>query len=239
MAAAQEEADAIVATARSEASEIKAAAIAALREANDLRQAAEGGGSADEDARALAAAETAAAQLAERTKEIEDREFALDAREKAITLREQQAEDTGESGGSHGADVYAIPVAPRPSSDQPTNGNGHGDTQADSLESIRREALAALQASRTDGWDEPRSAEIPQEAFASATVERPSMDYSPSVPHPTPASEVGDENDDDAKPAEVESRYSRNSAKLPRIGIDPSTASNSIANLRKHMKQDD
>ena len=112
---------------------------------------------------------------------------------------------------------------------------------APTVESIRREALAALQAAQADGWEEPRAAEIPQEAFASATIERPSMDYSPSVPRkaPEPDVEASVEADGEAADAEVESRYSRNSAKLPRLGIDPSTASSSIANLRKQMKTDE
>ena len=37
----------------------------------------------------------------------------------------------------------------------------------------------------------------------------------------------------------VESRYSRNSAKLPRIGVEPGSNSDTIANLRKQMTADD
>jgi hypothetical protein len=76
--------------------------------------------------------------------------------------------------------------------------------------------------------------------FAGAVIERPTMDYSPSVPYPThdDAIEASDPTEPE-KPKEVESRYSRNSAKLPRIGIDPSSASSSIANLRKQLRSND
>jgi hypothetical protein len=63
------------------------------------------------------------------------------------------------------------------------------------------------------------------------------MDYSPSVPAPPKAETVVEEETDE--PVVVESRYARNSAKLPRIGIDASSASSAIANLRKQMTSDD
>jgi hypothetical protein len=246
---AQTEATTIIETAREEASEIKAAAIAALREANDVMAAAEAeaqtAGSSEDDAAALAAAELAARELDERAKQLEDREFALQSREHAVAVREREIEETlrrgdADASDQRDADVYAIPVSPVASSESQTNGNGHSGTDQDSIDAIRREALAALQASRSDGWDEPRAAEIPQEVFAGAAIERPTMDYSPSVPPPVHDSPA-DESDSapDVRPAEVESRYSRNSAKLPRLGIDPSSASSSIANLRKQLKSND
>ena len=63
------------------------------------------------------------------------------------------------------------------------------------------------------------------------------MDYSPSVPAPAKEAVLDEERLD--QPAVVESRYARNSAKLPRIGIDASSASSAIANLRKQMTSDD
>ena len=53
------------------------------------------------------------------------------------------------------------------------------------------------------------------------------------------AESTDDDDDDDDEPTPVESRYSRNSAKLPRIGVDASSASSTIANLRKQMTADD
>jgi hypothetical protein len=89
--------------------------------------------------------------------------------------------------------------------------------------------MAALQDTRTaDGWPDTAPA---------AAADRPIIDYSPSVPAPKRTDIVDD--DDLPEPAMVESRYRRNSAKLPRIGIDASTASAGIANLRKQMTSDD
>ena len=67
------------------------------------------------------------------------------------------------------------------------------------------------------------------------------IDYSPAVA-PQPKAEVADEDEEgeaeDFLPR-VESRYSRNSAKLPRIGVEPGSNSDTIANLRKQMTADD
>ena len=70
---------------------------------------------------------------------------------------------------------------------------------------------------------------------------RVELDYRPSV-EPSSAVEAHDEAHDDEveeKAAPVESRYSRNSARLPRIGVDASSASSTIADLRKQMTVDD
>ncbi|VAV91364.1 hypothetical protein MNBD_ACTINO01-1784, partial [hydrothermal vent metagenome] len=45
-------------------------------------------------------------------------------------------------------------------------------------------------------------------------------------------------DDDEPTDDPVESRYSRNSAKLPRIGIEPGSSSDTIANLRRQMTAD-
>jgi hypothetical protein len=47
------------------------------------------------------------------------------------------------------------------------------------------------------------------------------------------------EEKEKAATAPVESRYRRNSAKLPRIGIEPGSSSDSISNLRKKIVSDD
>ena len=68
------------------------------------------------------------------------------------------------------------------------------------------------------------------------------FDYRPSEPKPTPvvtaASFLNRGKDDDDEEV-VESRYTRNSARLPRIGVDPGRASSTIADLRKQMTADE
>ncbi len=155
------------------------------------------------------------------------------------------------------ADLYVVPVpeAQEPEVVDPAASVGSPVADADTIEAIRREALAALKAARTDDdWSAPRSAELTAESTHAAetavtepepTVAANTLDYSPSVPYPDPMDEAVEEPtalsvaDDEDEPIdeEVESRYSRNSAKLPRLGIDPSTASSSIANLRKHVRE--
>ena len=63
-------------------------------------------------------------------------------------------------------------------------------------------------------------------------------DYSPSAPH-RPKVIAPSEEKEKAATAQVESRYKRNSAKLPRIGIEPGSSSDSISNLRKKIVSDD
>ena len=64
------------------------------------------------------------------------------------------------------------------------------------------------------------------------------IDYSPAV-EPPPKDKADAEDDASDEEAPVESRYSRNSARLPRIGVDASSASDTIANLRKQMTAED
>ena len=59
------------------------------------------------------------------------------------------------------------------------------------------------------------------------------FDYSPAVAPPTD-DPVDEEPDPDR--AVSESRYRRNSARLPRIGIEPGKNADTIANLRKKMR---
>ncbi|MCL1600490.1 MAG: hypothetical protein M3112_02985, partial [Actinomycetia bacterium] len=67
----------------------------------------------------------------------------------------------------------------------------------------------------------------------------PILDYSPSVAAPVRTTDEVDEDDDEDEEEEmVQSRYSRNSAKLPRLGIEPAAASSAIADLRKQMTAD-
>ena len=93
--------------------------------------------------------------------------------------------------------------------------------------------MAALQESRgQDEWSD-------QPAAVADASESVAWDYAPSVPHrPKETVPAGPE---DAEPAEpvVESRYRRNSAKLPRIGVEASQTSSAMANLRKTIVQDD
>jgi hypothetical protein len=64
------------------------------------------------------------------------------------------------------------------------------------------------------------------------------IDYQPTVqPRPKPSKPAKDSGGEEVK--EVESRYRRNSAKLPRIGIEPGTSSDAIANLRKKIVSND
>jgi hypothetical protein len=131
----------------------------------------------------------------------------------------------------------------------------------DSIDAIRNAAIEALEearaikeqsfADRTTSVDPEVVPGAVEDAPAGATgTEFPEavrngppdvhLDYSPSVEPPVRLAEsTDDDDDDDDEPTPVESRYSRNSAKLPRIGVDASSASSTIANLRKQMTADD
>ncbi|MFO7699332.1 MAG: hypothetical protein R6W79_01835, partial [Acidimicrobiia bacterium] len=63
------------------------------------------------------------------------------------------------------------------------------------------------------------------------------MDYSPTVA-PPPRHAQAEDVDESEEPTRIESRYSRNSAKLPRIGVNPTNSTSTIANLRKQMTAD-
>jgi hypothetical protein len=118
------------------------------------------------------------------------------------------------------------------------------------MEAIRSAAIEALGQTReiTDqpfagtsdpqpsGWDvrdvqdEVEPIDVHREPIA--------MDYSPSVAPPVRDEELDDEDDDVPAADEKKSRYSRHSAKLPRIGVQPGLNSDTIANLRKQMTSD-
>ena len=120
----------------------------------------------------------------------------------------------------------------------------------DSIEAVRNEAMIALEEARSireESFDESHPA-VQDDSPSTDTVdpagsevsheeERPVFDYSPAVaPTPTPVEELDDdEEDEDEEP--TESRYSRNSARLPRIGIEPGANADTIANLRKKMRE--
>jgi hypothetical protein len=115
----------------------------------------------------------------------------------------------------------------------------------DSMGAIRAEAMRALEEARelkdgprTDVAVEPTPSEPESSESTSAA---PILDYSPSVPAPARTTdEVDEEEDEEGEEEEemVQSRYSRNSAKLPRLGIEPGEVSSAIADLRKQMTAD-
>ena len=120
----------------------------------------------------------------------------------------------------------------------------------DSIEAVRNEAMIALEEARSireESFaeshpavqdDSPSTDTVdPAVPEASHEEERPVFDYSPAVaPAPTPVEELDDDDEDEAEEP-TESRYSRNSARLPRIGIEPGANADTIANLRKKMRE--
>jgi hypothetical protein len=116
--------------------------------------------------------------------------------------------------------------------------NSQEAPEQDSLGAIRDEAMQALEEARAL----KESPMVDQGSYSDtsepegAVRQAPVLDYSPSVPAPVKASEEPEDEEKDDEP--VESRYSRNSAKLPRLGIEPGAASSAIANLRKQMTAD-
>jgi len=110
----------------------------------------------------------------------------------------------------------------------------------DSMDAIRAEAMRALEEAR-ELKDGPRAdvAAEPTPPEPESTSAAPILDYSPSVPAPVRTTdEVDEEEEEDEEEEMVQSRYSRNSAKLPRLGIEPGAASSTIADLRKQMTAD-
>jgi len=114
---------------------------------------------------------------------------------------------------------------------------------ADSIDAIRDEAMRALEEARSlkdaplvDADAEPASPEpVSRESRSAAPI----LDYSPSVPAPVRTTDEDEHEDEEEEEEEmVQSRYSRNSAKLPRLGIEPGAASSTIADLRKQMTAD-
>jgi hypothetical protein len=215
LADAQAEADRLLADARSEADRMEAATAASLQEA------AESG-----------AESTDAAEVEAMLSDVVAREWEVARRENAVTVREETAERSPaiaepavlagvSQSGAIGADGW--PTGP-PTSTPPQ--------ETDSIDAIRREAMAALDESRmSDEW-------TGDDTPASSGNGAPKIDYTPSVqPRPKPSKPAKDSDGDEVK--EVESRYRRNSAKLPRIGIEPGTSSDAIANLRKKIVSND
>jgi hypothetical protein len=121
---------------------------------------------------------------------------------------------------------------------------GSGSAPAeDSMLAIRAEAMRALEEARelkdgprADVAADPTPSEPVSPELTSAA---PILDYSPSIPAPARTTDEVDEKEDEEEEEEmVQSRYSRNSAKLPRLGIEPGAASSTIAELRKQMTAD-
>jgi hypothetical protein len=119
---------------------------------------------------------------------------------------------------------------------------GSGSAPAeDSMLAIRAEAMRALEEARelkdgprADVAADPTPSEPVSPELTSAA---PILDYSPSIPAPARTTDEVDEKEDEEEEM-VQSRYSRNSAKLPRLGIEPDAASSTIAELRKQMTAD-
>lgn len=115
----------------------------------------------------------------------------------------------------------------------------------DSIDAIRDTAMAALEEARalkdqsfaerfvTGESSDPGSPA--GDPFAPSPAA--SVDYAPSD-DPVPTFSFRDDDFEDGEDEfgePVESRYSRNSAKLPRIGVDAHSSSDTIASLRKQM----
>lgn len=215
LAEANVEVEAMLARAREEADRIETDAAAILREAVESRD--------------VASFESEDSEAKERwINELEAREAEVLRRERAVSDREHAAERAAVVAASQGGvPLYVVP-------DTGTGTDGWPQTadvsEPDSIDAIRREALAALEQARGDEV-------MARVSVPAAEANGGPIDYSPSVPHHTEVDIV--DEDDLEKPAATESRYARHSAKLPRIGIDPSTTSSSFANLRKQMTSDD
>ncbi|MDK1104167.1 MAG: hypothetical protein QGD93_11220, partial [Actinomycetota bacterium] len=116
-------------------------------------------------------------------------------------------------------------------------GGETGHEGSDSLEAIRLEAMRALVETQSLQGADTDDAAIdpgPREPAPS-----PVYDYSPSVPAPKKAVEDDEKDEDEGGGELVENRYARNSAKLPRLGIEPESASSTIADLRRQMTAGD
>jgi hypothetical protein len=110
----------------------------------------------------------------------------------------------------------------------------------DSLDAIRDEAMRALEEARSLK-EQPEVENATASGTAGAGAEgssAPILDYSPSVPAPVTTNDDDNAVDDEDLDGLVQSRYSRNSAKLPRLGIEPGAASSTIADLRRQMTAD-
>jgi hypothetical protein len=117
----------------------------------------------------------------------------------------------------------------------------------DSIDEIRNAAVEALEEARLlkgkPDIDTSQENDSPINDGPSVDVlddpPKVDIDYSPSVEPPVRIPEA-DESDEEPKDDQVvESRYKRNSARLPRIGIEPGSSSDTIKNLRKQILHDD
>jgi hypothetical protein len=193
--------------------------------------------------------------LAERERELEARIEAVENRERAADAPVVSPYDAPRPDPiAHVADVEHPATAGDESemslSQRIAAANAGG---ADSMEAIRSAAIEALDQARAikdqsiagaadpqpSGWD----VRDVQEEVEPIDVHREPivMDYSPSVAPPVRHDELDDDDDDDDDVPvadEKKSRYSRHSAKLPRIGVQPGLNSDTIANLRKQMTSD-
>jgi len=119
--------------------------------------------------------------------------------------------------------------------------NSEASSSEDSLDAIRNEAMSALEEARALK-DRPVAETVDEVQVSEDESAQPAkvvLDYSPSVPAPERVSDVDENQNGEMEESDpVESRYARNSAKLPRLGIEPGAASNTIANLRKQMTAD-
>jgi hypothetical protein len=186
-----------------------------------LQEAAESG---DESSDA-AEVEAMLADVVAREWEVERRESALSVREEASESSPSIAEPAVLAGVSQAGAIGADGWPTGPSTSTPPQ-------ETDSIDAIRREAMAALDQSRLSGdW-------TGDDASTTSGNGAPKIDYGPSVPRP-PKPSKPTKDSDGSQVEEVESRYRRNSAKLPRIGIEPGTSSDSIANLRKKIVSND
>ena len=183
-------------------------------------------------------------EIPQESQEISDDAVVLDDAEVSVPIEDSPAETMEEP------EPFTASVEPTDSSEgtslrdriDAAEASGPASTE-DSMDAIRAEAMRALEEAR-ELKDGPR-VDVAAEATGSEPVSSesapaaPILDYSPSVPAPARTTDEVDEDDDEEEEEEmVQSRYSRNSAKLPRLGIDPGAASSAIADLRKQMTAD-
>lgn len=215
LAEARADADRIVTEAEAEAERIGAVA------ADTLTQASE----ADESDQDPADIEAMLADIVAREWEIGRRERALADREDSLLSRAATSEAVGLAAVPAGSGIGPDGWPTEPSS-------ATRSVEGDSIDAIRREAMAALDESRLENdWSG-------EEVAGNGTKGAPTFDYSPSVPH-APKQPVATDEVVEHEVVPVESRYRRNSAKLPRIGIKPGSSSDSIAKLRKMIVSGD
>ncbi|MFV1970473.1 MAG: hypothetical protein ACC683_05645, partial [Acidimicrobiia bacterium] len=143
------------------------------------------------------------------------------------TRNDDYARDRIDNGSSLRDRIDAVQETPTP--------------EGDSIDAIRQEAARALEEARSLRVTTPGESVVETEtAEPEPFAPPPVIDYAPSVQAPARGDDddEDEDDDDDEDEAPVESRYSRNSAKLPRLGIEPGSASSTIADLRRQMTAD-